>query len=144
VFIVYGVVAAAIATTSRALARYVPEAGGADDDRRRVLVVGAGGAGRGVARDLRADGDVRVVGFLDDNPRLRGRRVQGVPVLGTTAETGSVVASARADELVVTIPDASAERLEGVARACDAARIPLRVVRERHLEPRSTTQAIAE
>jgi UDP-GlcNAc:undecaprenyl-phosphate/decaprenyl-phosphate GlcNAc-1-phosphate transferase len=144
VFPVYGLAAAVLAVTSRWLARFVPEAGRADDDRRRVLVVGAGGAGRGVARDLRAEGDVRVVGFLDDNPRLRGRRVQGVPVLGTTGDAGSVVASARADELVVTIPDAAADRLEVVARACDAARIPFRVVREQHGEARSTTQAIAE
>jgi UDP-GlcNAc:undecaprenyl-phosphate/decaprenyl-phosphate GlcNAc-1-phosphate transferase len=144
VFPVYGLAAAALAMTSRWLERFVPEAGRADDDRRRVLVVGAGGAGRGVARDLRAEGDVRVVGFLDDNPRLRGRRVQGVPVLGTTGDAGSVVASARADELVVTIPDAAAARLEVVARACDAARIPFRVVRDRHGEARSTTQAIAE
>jgi UDP-GlcNAc:undecaprenyl-phosphate/decaprenyl-phosphate GlcNAc-1-phosphate transferase len=144
VFPVYGLAAAILAVTSRWLARFVPEAGRADDDRRRVLVVGAGGAGRGVARDLRAEGDVRIVGFLDDNPRLLGRRVQGVPVLGTTEDTGSVVTSARADELVVTIPDAAADRLEIVTRACDAARIPFRVVRERHGEARSTTQAIAE
>ena len=35
----------------------------------------------------RAD-DVRVVGFLDDNPRLRRRRVQGVPVLGAIGDAG--------------------------------------------------------
>jgi UDP-GlcNAc:undecaprenyl-phosphate GlcNAc-1-phosphate transferase len=141
---VYGVAAAALAAASRTLVRFVPEAGGADDDRRRVLVVGAGQAGRGVARDLRADGDARVVGFLDDNPRLRGRRVQGVPVLGTTEDTAAVLAAARADELVVTIPDASAERLERVATVCDEARIPCRVVRERHAGARSTPQALVE
>jgi UDP-GlcNAc:undecaprenyl-phosphate/decaprenyl-phosphate GlcNAc-1-phosphate transferase len=144
IFLTYGVAAAVLAAASRGLARFVPEAGGANDDRRRVLVVGAGGAGRGVARDLRSEPDVRVVGFLDDNPRLRGRRVQGVPVLGTTDETVGVLAAARADELVVTIPDASAERLELVSRACDAARIPCRVVRERTTAARSTTQAIVE
>jgi UDP-GlcNAc:undecaprenyl-phosphate GlcNAc-1-phosphate transferase len=144
VFPVYGLAAAALAAVSRALHRFVPEAGGADDDRRRVLVVGAGHAGRGIARDLRADGDARVVGFLDDNPRLRGRRVQGVPVLGTTEDTAAVLAAARADELVLTIPDAAAERLRLVTTVCDEARIPCRVVRERHTSTRTTTQAIAE
>jgi UDP-GlcNAc:undecaprenyl-phosphate/decaprenyl-phosphate GlcNAc-1-phosphate transferase len=144
VFLVYGLAAAALAAASRALVRFVPEAGRADHDRRRVLVVGAGHAGRGIARDLRANGDARVVGFLDDNPRLRGRRVQGVPVLGTTEDIAAVLPAARADELVVTIPDASAERLELVATVCDAARIPCRVVRERHAGARSTPQALVE
>jgi len=144
VFPVYGVAAALLAVTSRWLVRFVPEAGGADDDLRRVLVVGAGHAGRGIARDLRADRDARVVGFLDDNPRLRGRRVQGVPVLGTTDDAAAVLASSRADELVVTIPDAPPDRLEAVASVCNAARVPCRVVRERHPSARSTAQAIAE
>ena len=62
-----------------------------------------------------------VVGFLDDNPRLRRRRVQGVPVLGTTDDARAVLATSRADELVVTIPEAPVERLDLVAQACDTA-----------------------
>ena len=78
-FAVYGVAAASLALASRWLVRFVPEAGGGPDDgRRRVLVVGAGSAGRGLVRDLRRADDAHVVGFLDDNPRLRRRRVQGV------------------------------------------------------------------
>ena len=143
-FVVYGALAALLAAGSRSLVRFVPEAGGGEDDgRRRVLVVGAGHAGRGVARDLRGAEDARVVGFLDDNPRLRRRRVQGVPVLGTTDDAAGVLAATRADELVITIPDASPDRLEHVARAADEARIPCRVVRERPVAA-TTTQAIAE
>ena len=95
VFLVYGVAAAALAARL-ALARpaRARAGGGPDDGRRRVLVVGAGQEGRGLARDLRGDDDAVVVGFLDDNPRLRRRRVQGVPVLGTTDAT----VRTRADE----------------------------------------------
>jgi UDP-GlcNAc:undecaprenyl-phosphate GlcNAc-1-phosphate transferase len=146
IFAVFAAIAAALAGISRWFVRFVPEAGGGpDDDRRRVVVVGAGRAGRGIARDLRDAEDALVVGFLDDNPRLRRRRVQGVPVLGTTDEAALILATSRADELVVTIPDASPERLEVVTRACDAARIPCRVVRERPVgAARTTTQALAE
>jgi hypothetical protein len=65
-------------------------------------------------------------------------------VLCTTEDIAAVLAASRADELVVTIPDASAERLELVATVCDAARIPCRVVRERHAGARSTPQALVE
>jgi FlaA1/EpsC-like NDP-sugar epimerase len=145
IFLVYGVAALALAVFSRWLVRLVPEAGsGPDDGRRRVLVVGAGQTGRGLVRDMSDASDVRVVGFLDDNPRLRRRRVQGVPVLGGTADAQAALATTRADELVVTIPDASAGPLDAVARACEATGVPFRVVRERTAPAPSPTRAIAE
>jgi UDP-GlcNAc:undecaprenyl-phosphate/decaprenyl-phosphate GlcNAc-1-phosphate transferase len=145
VFAVYGVAAASLAVASRWLVRFVPEAGGAPDDgRRRIIVVGAGSAGRGLVRDLRRTPDAHVVGFLDDNPRLRRRRVQGVPVLGTTDDAPTVLAASRADELVVTIPDAPAERLDVVASACETAGIQCRIVREAVAPPASASRAVAE
>jgi UDP-GlcNAc:undecaprenyl-phosphate GlcNAc-1-phosphate transferase len=145
IFLVYGVVTATLAAVSRWCVRLVPEAGGGPEDgRRRVLVVGAGQVGRGVARDLRGDADAHVVGFLDDNPRLRRRRVQGVPVLGTIADADAVLSSTRADEVVVTIPDANMDRLDALARACGAAGVAQRVVRERPQPSPTATQAIAE
>jgi FlaA1/EpsC-like NDP-sugar epimerase len=145
VFAVYGLAAAALAVVSRWCVRFVPEAGGGPDDgRRRVLVVGAGRAGRGVVRDLRDAADVRVVGFLDDNPRLRRRRVQGVPVLGSIGDATAVLEATHSDELVVTIPDAEDGRLDDVARACRAAGVAHRVVRERTHAPPGTTAAVAE
>ena len=73
-----------------------------------MLVVGAGREGAALARDLRRDDDAVVVGFLDDNPRLQRRRVQGVPVLGTTDEAEAVLRSSGADELVASPPDPQA------------------------------------
>jgi UDP-GlcNAc:undecaprenyl-phosphate GlcNAc-1-phosphate transferase len=144
VFVVYGVAAAVLAALSRWLVRLVPEAGGGPDDgRRRVLVAGAGRVGRGLVRDLGRLDDVRVVGFLDDNPRLRRRRVQGVPVLGSIGDAAEALETSRADELVVTIPDAPSERLEELARACDAAGISHRVLRE-PLLPTTPTRALTE
>ncbi len=145
VFLVYGVTAAALAAVSRWFVRLVPEEGSATGDaRRRVLVVGAGQAGRGVVHDLRGSEDALVVGFLDDNPRLLRRRVQGVPVLGAIDDAAAALETTRADELVVTIPDAPAEQLEAIDRACDAAGVPHRVLRERLRTTPAPTQAVAE
>ncbi len=145
VFLVYGVIAAALASVSRWFVRLVPEVGGGPDDgRRRILVVGAGQAGRGFVRDARGTPDVHIVGFLDDNPRLRRRRVQGVPVLGTTDAVEIAIESTRADELVVSIPDAPAEQLDRLARSCESAGVAHRVVRERPQPAAAPTRAIAE
>ena len=100
IFLFYGVGAAALAVGSRALVRLIPAAGGTEPGRRRILVVGAGREGRGLARDLERAEHAVVVGFLDDNPRLQRRRVQGIPVLGTTDDADEVMRSSGADELV--------------------------------------------
>lgn len=47
----------------------------------RILVIGAGGHGRVTADALLAGGET-VVGFLDNDPGLRGREIMGLPVLG--------------------------------------------------------------
>jgi FlaA1/EpsC-like NDP-sugar epimerase len=140
----YAVVAAALAVLSRALVRFVPAAGGADDERRRVLVLGAGNTGRGLVRALRPSDDVRVVGFLDDNPRLHRRRVQGVPVLGTSDDARTVLTAAAVDELVIAIPDVSEERLARVIEACDAAGVHHRMVASDATLGRPVSQALAE
>ncbi len=139
-FALYGLVAASLVVLARFAVRFLPKA--SDEMRRRVLVVGAGRAGRGLARDFRLGDDARVVGFLDDNPRLRRRRIQGVAVLGTTGETASALESSGADELVVSIPNAPTDRLALVARSCADAGVPYRV--SRPVVPAATTQAIAE
>jgi UDP-GlcNAc:undecaprenyl-phosphate GlcNAc-1-phosphate transferase len=145
IFLAYGASAAALGALSRWCVRFVPEAATRDaDERRRVIVVGAGSAGRGAARDLEAEGSTRVVAFLDDSPRLRRRRVQGIPVLGGTGDAAAVLETTRAEEVVVTIPDAPAERLELVALACDAIGVPHSVVRPRATVVPTPTRAIAE
>jgi UDP-GlcNAc:undecaprenyl-phosphate/decaprenyl-phosphate GlcNAc-1-phosphate transferase len=104
--------------------------------RRRTLIVGAGRGGRSLLRELRETPGEQVVGFVDDDPRLRRRRLQGVPVLGGTAEMQRVLGNARADTVLVTIPDAPRERLDLVVQACADAHVPCRFVRrEVDLDP---------
>jgi UDP-GlcNAc:undecaprenyl-phosphate GlcNAc-1-phosphate transferase len=104
------------------------------DERRRVLVVGAGRAGRSLARELRETPGTRVVGFVDDNPGVRRRRIAGVTVAGGLDEIELIVGSTRPDEVLVTIPDAPAERLARVARACREADVGCRFLRRTESE----------
>ncbi len=133
IFVVDAVLCTLLVGASRLALRLLPETVAARGERRRVLVVGAGQAGRGLARDLREGREARVVGFLDDNPRIRRRRILGVSVVGTLDEAERALATVRADEVLVTIPGAPHERLEFVTVAAEAAGVPLRLVR-RHVE----------
>jgi FlaA1/EpsC-like NDP-sugar epimerase len=143
VFPVDAVLCTALVAGARLALRLRPHAAAMriGEDRRRVLVVGAGRSGRSLARELREDPRVRVVGFLDDNPGVRRRRVAGVVVLGGLDEVEPVLAASGAAEVLVTIPHADAERLSRVTAACGAARIPCHLV-HRHTEP--TVAPLAE
>jgi FlaA1/EpsC-like NDP-sugar epimerase len=97
--------------------------------RQRTLIVGAGRAGRSLLRELRETPGERVVGFVDDDPRLWRRRLQGVAVLGSCDEAARVVVESHPDQVIVTIPDAPRERLDFVIQACAQIDVPLRFVR---------------
>ncbi|MGI8478422.1 MAG: hypothetical protein ACR2M2_00940 [Gaiellaceae bacterium] len=129
VFVVDAVLCTLLVGASRLTLRLLPEARARRRHRRRVLVVGAGHAGRGLARELRDTHEARVVGFLDDNPRVRRRRILGISVVGALDEASRAIAGARAEEVLVTIPGAPQERLDAVVRAAEEAGIPCRIVR---------------
>jgi UDP-GlcNAc:undecaprenyl-phosphate GlcNAc-1-phosphate transferase len=112
---------------------------------RRTLIVGAGRTGRSLMRELRETAGERVVGFVDDNPRLRRRRVHGVPVLGATHEMSRLLERSRPDIVLITIPQAPRERLDAVVDACVEAGVTCRFVRrEIDLDPRVVLGSAAE
>jgi hypothetical protein len=93
-------------------------------ERRRALIVGAGRGGRSLLRELRETPGEHVVGFLDDDTRLRGRDA-GAPVLGCSP-TLRVRPGSRARPR----HDRRAARpLNAVVAACGRA-VPCRFVRE--------------
>lgn len=47
-----------------------------------LLIIGAGGHGQVVLDGVKPDGQVNVFGFIDSDPKLWGKRIKGVSVLG--------------------------------------------------------------
>jgi FlaA1/EpsC-like NDP-sugar epimerase len=112
---------------------------------RRALIVGAGRTGRSLQRELRETAGERILGFVDDNTRLRRRRVQGTPVVGGTHELARLLERYEPDIVLVTIPDAPRPRLDEIVAACAAANVDCRFVRrEIDLDPRVVLNTITE
>lgn len=112
-------------------------------EQHRVLIVGAGRSGRGVLRELRETRGERVVGFLDDDPRLTRRRIHGVTVLGPTSSIDTALESAAPDSVLVTIPNAPADTLAAIVGACAHAGVACRVLRREISEASTRVQVDA-
>ena len=83
-------------------------------------------------RELNETPGEQVVGFVDDDPRLWGRRLQGVRVAGGIDDLERILARREPDAVLVTIPDAPRERLDAVvARAPRGRIVPVRAPRDR-------------
>ncbi len=106
-----------------------PRTQGPGNGIRRLLVVGAGEAGRSLVQELRAAGeDLLPVGFLDDDPALQGGRILDLPVLGGTEDLPRAAAEAVADEILIAIPSARGALIRRLVLLCRRAGLPFKIV----------------
>ena len=74
-----------------------------------MLIVGAGDGGRLLLREIMRNPELgyRPVGFIDDDPRKQGARIdRGLEVLGSTDELGRVLDDVEPQEVLIAIPSA--------------------------------------
>ncbi len=119
---------------ARFLARIVyerPVAGfRARKDARAVLIIGAGDGGRLVLREIHKNPmlALRPVGFVDDDPLKLGVRVDGVKVLGATAQLPRILDETEPDEIMIAIPSAPGTLRGAIVRAGRERGIPVRTL----------------
>ena len=100
-------------------------------DARSVLIVGAGDGGRLLLREILRNPELgfRPVGFIDDDPRKQGARVdRGMEVLGTTDELARVLEDVEPDEVLIAIPSAPGTLRGKVVAACRERGVPVRTM----------------
>ena len=97
---------------------------------RRVLIYGTGPAAQHLLRMMMADpdGGYLPVALLDDDRRLRRRRINGVAVRGTRRDIAAAAAESRADMLVVADRSLPLGVLREVSAAADAAGLTVSMV----------------
>jgi FlaA1/EpsC-like NDP-sugar epimerase len=99
------------------------------DPRRRVLIIGAGEAGNMLAREIhRYPTGYEVAGFVDDEPMKWGDRIQGVEIIGGSADLKAIAASVAAEELILAVPSAPPEGLRRLVALCEATQLPFKVL----------------
>lgn len=87
---------------------------------KRVLVVGAGGAGALVANEYKKNPQYKkkVVAFVDDFREKRGTYISGIKVLGDRYDIPTVVESQRIEEIIIAISELKEVELKGILDEC--------------------------
>lgn len=86
---------------------------------QRTLIIGAGRSGRLMVPELRRRGGFDLVGFLDDNPKLKATEIDGIPVLGDIDRLPRTVREAMIDLVVIAIPSATNAEMQRVVALCE-------------------------
>jgi FlaA1/EpsC-like NDP-sugar epimerase len=87
---------------------------------RRVLIVGAGEAGRMATQEMWASPQLEIepVAFVDDDPLKVGTQIQGLPVLGRCEQIPALVEEYRIQRIVLAMPSATLPRRQEVIELC--------------------------
>ena len=116
---------------SRALARYWLGGLYREQLRRsslpKVLIYGAGSAGRQLAAAIANSHEMRAVGFLDDDDRLHGQIVNGLPIHSSDA-LEEIIAAENISTVLLAFPSASRRRRNEILERIRSARVAVRTL----------------
>ncbi len=117
--------------SSRALARFWLGGQYQSQLRRsalpRVLIYGAGSAGRQLANAMANSTEMRVIGFIDDDDRLHGHILNGQPIYGAD-DLVHLVASLNVSTVLLALPSASRKRRNEVIEQMLSAKVAVRTL----------------
>jgi FlaA1/EpsC-like NDP-sugar epimerase len=78
-------------------------------ERRRTLIYGAGAAGQQLASSIRLEAGMTLLGFVDDDRRLHGHRLNGMRI-SHARDLGTLIATYGITDVLLALPSASRAR----------------------------------
>lgn len=97
---------------------------------QRVLIMGAGGVGAHITRQLRDHPEfgMQVVGLIDDDPFKLRARINGVPVLGNNEAIPEIARATRANALIIAISGLPGRTIRKIVARCEEAGLRTKIV----------------
>ena len=98
--------------------------------RKATLLVGAGRIGASIAKEVvgRADAELQVRGFVDDDRRKKGGSVNGIKVLGTTDDLARLADELSIEQVVIAIDKAESSEIRRIIDICRAIPVQAQIV----------------
>ncbi len=99
-----------------------------------TLFVGAGRVGALAVRDVlgRADAELEVKGFVDDDRRKKGGSVSGVKVLGTTDDLARLIDELSVEQVVIAVDQAQGKDIRRIIDICREIPVRAQIVPSLH------------
>ena len=130
VFVIDALVMLLLLAGSRVAFRFFRQVLPAGDGNkaRRVLIYGAGDAGELLLRELLNNRELRYapVGFMDDDPNKQGKVIHGFRVFGGNGLLEKIVSEQQVEQVLISSPRISEERIAEIWRECEAHNIELK------------------
>lgn len=97
---------------------------------KRVMIVGAGEAGRMLLREIRVENPKTSIAccLVDDNPNKRGRMLENVKIEGSRNDIKDLVKKYNIDRIIIAMPSAKAERRKAILDICKETGCELKIL----------------
>lgn len=97
---------------------------------KKIIIFGAGVAGQDIIKEINQNDDLNyeVLGFLDDNNQIWGKKIVNTPVLGGRSKISELKKSKRLDEVIIAIPSADGEQISEIVKLCSQVKVGFRIV----------------
>jgi UDP-GlcNAc:undecaprenyl-phosphate/decaprenyl-phosphate GlcNAc-1-phosphate transferase len=124
VILLFGLVASRVAF--RLIRQVLPNQ--SSGETRRVLIYGAGDGGEMILRELKNNSDWHYtpVGFVDDDPVKTNKVIHGLRVYETNGSLQAVAKAEMVEEIVISVRDLPADRLEHLRTICRESNLGLK------------------
>jgi FlaA1/EpsC-like NDP-sugar epimerase len=93
----------------------------------QALIYGAGSAGRQLASAMANSPEIRVVGFLDDDDRLHGHVLNGLPI-HNPADLAEVLNSSAITDVLLALPSVSRQRRNDILNTLKPHKVAVRTL----------------
>jgi len=100
------------------------------ENKKRLLIIGAGDAGEKALRELRDNPRLKyqIVGFIDDDSYKIGRSIHSVPVVDDLSGLKNAVDTLNVQELLIAIPSATGPQMRRIVDVCKGCGIPFKTL----------------
>jgi FlaA1/EpsC-like NDP-sugar epimerase len=85
-----------------------------------TLIYGAGVGGQMTLKEIETNQDLGMVpvGFVDDNPRIHGRKIKGYPVFGGQEDLKKIIKKHKIKEVIVSFRESGLEKKKEIRKLC--------------------------